>query len=51
MVMFAGLKMVIARGQADEFNQAKTMLIWVAAGALVINVASALVNVILSMGL
>ena len=46
MVIFAGYRMVVGRGQAEEFNKGKTMLIWVAAGAIIINVARALVNAI-----
>ena len=48
VITFAGYKMVIGRGQADEFNRARTMLIWAIGGAIVINAARAIVTVIMN---
>ncbi len=49
-VMYAGIRMVIGRGDQTAFTQARTMLIWVLGGALVINVAHALVYAVLGLG-
>lgn len=46
----AGFRMVLGHGQSDEFNKARTTLIYAVIGAIVINVARALVNVVLTAG-
>jgi hypothetical protein len=51
MILFAGVRMVLARGKTDEFDKAKTMIVWAAIGALVINVAHAATRAIFLTGL
>ncbi len=51
VMVLAGYRMAFARGSADEFNSAKSMLIWAVVGAVVINVAHALVNAVLALPL
>ncbi len=46
----AGLRMIVGHGKSEEFTKAKTMLIYAVAGAVAINIAKALVNVILNAG-
>lgn len=48
MMVLAGFRMAFARGNADEFNKAKGMLIWAAIGAIIVNVARALVATVLT---
>ncbi len=43
MIVLAGLKMVYAQGKADEYNAGKKMLTWAVIGAVIVNLASALV--------
>lgn len=47
----AGIRLVVGSGKSDQFGKAKTQLIFAVAGAIVINVARALVNIVLTAGL
>lgn len=47
-IVFAAIRMVLDRGKEDEYNKAKTTLLWACIGAIVINVAYALVQGILN---
>lgn len=47
MVILAGVRMVLDRGKEEEFNKARTSLLWACIGAIVINVAFAIVKGIL----
>lgn len=46
----AGLRMILGHGQSDEFTKARSTVIYAIVGAVVINVARALVHVILTAG-
>lgn len=46
----AGFRMVLGHGKSDEFSKARNTLIYAIVGAVVINVARAIVNVILTAG-
>lgn len=46
-MVVAGTRMVIDRGKEEEFNKAKTTILWAAAGAIVINIAYALTKGVL----
>ncbi len=43
-IIVAAIRMVIARGKEEDFNKAKSMLIWSIAGAVVINLAYTIVK-------
>jgi|CXWL01.1.fsa_nt_gi hypothetical protein len=43
MIVVAGLKMVYAQGAAEEYNAGKKMLTWGMIGAVIVNLAAALV--------
>lgn len=47
----AGFRMVLGHGKSDEFTKARTTLIYAIAGAVIINVARALIYVVLNAGL
>ena len=51
VMIWAGLWMVFARGEADMFSKAKTSLYWAIAGALFVNIAHSLVRAVYNMGL
>jgi hypothetical protein len=44
VIMLAGLRMVYAQGKSDEYNRGRTTVIWCVIGAVVINLANALVQ-------
>jgi hypothetical protein len=44
VAIFCGMRMVLTFGKEDEFTKAKEGLFWAAVGAVVINLASAIVN-------
>lgn len=46
VVIFCGMRMVVARGKSDEFEKARTGLIWAAIGAIIINLAAVITNAI-----
>lgn len=43
MLVVAGLRLVYAQGKSDDYNTAKKMLYWGIAGAVLVNLAAALV--------
>ncbi|MFH0770457.1 MAG: hypothetical protein V1926_03715 [Candidatus Peregrinibacteria bacterium] len=49
VLIVAGFRMVFARGVADEFNKAKNMFLWALVAAVVINLATTLVNIVLNL--
>ncbi|MCF7844682.1 MAG: hypothetical protein K9M03_02530 [Kiritimatiellales bacterium] len=49
MMIGAGFRMAFARGSSDEFTKARGMLIWAVAGAITVNIASALVNAVMTL--
>lgn len=51
MIILAGYRMVVGYGQSDEFNKARTMVIWAIGGAIAVNAAHAVVRVLLNLGL
>ena len=46
LAVVAGIRMVYAQGKSDEFNKGRTMITWMIVGAIVINLAHALVKVV-----
>ena len=46
----AGFRMVLGHGKSDEFTKARSTLLFAIIGAVVINVARALVNIVLTTG-
>ncbi len=42
--IFNGMRMVLTFGKEDEFNKAKEGLFWAAVGAIILNLAAAIVN-------
>ena len=46
VVVYCGMRMVVARGKSDEMEKARTGLIWAAIGAIVINLAQVITNAI-----
>ena len=42
--IFSGMRMVLTFGKEDEFNKAKEGMFWAAVGAIIINLAAAIVN-------
>lgn len=50
VIMAAGYRLILARGQSEEYGRARTMVIWAIVGAIVINASYALVNVIINIG-
>lgn len=51
MVIVAGYRLVFGRGEGDQLEAAKRMLIWGIIGALLVNLGRVLTNIILSLGL
>lgn len=51
MAIWAGFRMIIARGNADEFSKAKNMLYWGIGAGLVTNVAHAAARAIFLLGI
>lgn len=47
VMVIAAIRMVLDRGKDEEFRKAKTMIIWAMGGAIVMNVAYALVKAVL----
>ncbi|OGJ83345.1 hypothetical protein A3J91_05720 [Candidatus Peribacteria bacterium RIFOXYC2_FULL_58_10] len=48
VIIFAGFRMVYARGVADEFNKAKSALTWAIVGAIVVSITYALVQAVIA---
>ncbi|MBU0458757.1 hypothetical protein KJ652_01650 [Patescibacteria group bacterium] len=48
MLVYAGFRMAFARGNADEFNKSRGILIWAIVAAVIVNVAYPLVNAVLN---
>jgi hypothetical protein len=46
VVVYCGMRMVVARGKSDEMEKARTGLIWAAIGAIIINLAQVITNAI-----
>lgn len=44
VVLLAGIRMVIAQGKADEFNKGRNWIFWSVIGAIIVNIAYALVT-------
>ena len=44
VVILSGLRMVISQGKSDEFNKGKGWIFWSVIGAILVNIAYALVN-------
>ena len=51
MSIVAGYRMVIGRGQSEELETAKRAVVWGIIGALVVNLARVMANIILDLGL
>lgn len=51
VMVFAGFRMVIGRGEQDEFGKAKTTLTGAILGAVLVNTAYAFVKAVISIGL
>jgi hypothetical protein len=51
MVVYAGYRMTYARGEAENFNKAKSILIWSVVGAIGVNVAAALTKAVINLPL
>lgn len=47
VAVIAGIRMVYAQGKQDEFTKGKTMLIGAISGALIVNLATALIRAVL----
>ncbi len=50
IIIFAGMRMVLAQGKSDEFGNAMKMLTYAVIGAIVVNLARALVLVVAFLG-
>ncbi len=46
VVVYCGMRMVVARGKSDELEKARTGLIWAAVGAIIINLSQVITNAI-----
>lgn len=46
MTVVAGLRMVYAQGKTEDYEKGKTMMKWAIGGAVMVNLASALVNAV-----
>lgn len=46
VVIYCGMRMVVARGKSDELEKARSGLIWAAIGAIIINLAQVITNAI-----
>lgn len=44
VIILGGVRMVYAQGKSDEFNKGKSTIVWAIGGAVVINIANALVQ-------
>lgn len=44
VIILGGVRMVYAQGKSDEFNKGKQTVVWAIGGAIVINIANALVQ-------
>lgn len=50
VVIFAGFRMLLTRGDEGEMENSKKMLFWAAAGAIIVNISYALVQATLRLG-
>lgn len=48
VVVLAGMRMVIGRGQPEEFTRGRTMVAWAIGGAIIVNTAYALIKFVTS---
>jgi hypothetical protein len=48
MVTLLGIRMVASQGKTDEFNSARKGILWVIAGAVLVNVSHMLVRIVLT---
>ncbi len=46
VIVMVGIRMLYAQGKSDEFNKGKTQMTWALVGAVVVNLAAALVQII-----
>lgn len=46
VIVMVGIRMLYAQGKSDEFNKAKTQMTWALVGAVVVNLAAALVKIV-----
>ena len=51
MLIYAGYRMAFARGNADEFNKSKNVLIWAIIGAIIVNLAFPLANAVITVNI
>lgn len=51
VVVIAGMKMVLARGNSGEFGKATGMVVWAIVGAIVVNLARVVVQAFLNLNL
>jgi FtsH-binding integral membrane protein len=51
VVIYAGIKMIIANGKSDEFNKSGRIIVWAVIGAIIVNLAKVIVQAFLSIGL
>ena len=51
VIIFAGFRLVLGRGKSEELEGAKKMLIYAVMGALIINLAKALVTALLNLAM
>jgi len=50
ILVATGFRLAVKAGGSEEFSRAKTTLVWAVAGAIVINVAAALVGAVINFG-
>lgn len=46
VIVMVGVRMLYAQGKSDEFNKGKTQMTWALVGAVVVNLAAALVAIV-----
>jgi len=51
IIMYQGVLMLMAQGKSDQFNTARSTLFWAVIGAVVVNIARVLVNIVLALQL
>jgi len=50
VALYAGLRLILARGKTDEYTKGINTLVWAIIGAIIINLANAIVTSIASIG-
>lgn len=48
VIVTAGIRMVYAQGKSDEFNKGRTTIVWAIVGAVIMNLAAAIIRAFLS---